>query len=459
MKIPISRRRFLSKATASTAGAIAFPYTAKSSDKGMIANKLNVGCVGIGHMGNYAVREALTENAAAFCDVDWRPDEAVWTNRNPSKTAADNPQAKSFTDFRRMLDKMHKDLDIVLISTPDHTHFPISMAAMEYGLPIFVQKPLAHNIWQLRTLKKAAQHYSVKTNMGNQGHTFEGARLIKEWYDHGVLGEVRELHAWTDRPIPPWFIKPDTIPPKREKTPKNVDWDLWQGPTKERSFSTEYVTTRWRAWWDYGVGCLGDIGCHTLDTPFWALDLGIPTAVDVHLDEPANNQFTPFGAHVIYHFPARGDKPPVTAHWYEGRPRPPKLEGMKEMPSNGMYMIGSKEIAYHENMRPYSVQLWPQERMQDYREVLKKRTIPRVKGGPIKELFLDIKGEGPVSGSNFDYAAKLTEVILLGSLAIRLGHRIEWDAQKMEVTNVPDLENYIKEPVRQGWSYGENLWI
>jgi predicted dehydrogenase len=453
-----SRRQFISKLAAGSAGAMAFPYISQASKRGNGAGKLNVGCVGIGHMGNYAVTEGLTENLVALCDVDWRPDDAIWGDRNPAKTVDENPQAKQFTDFRRMLDKMHKDLDVVLISTPDHTHFPIAMAAMEHGLPVFVQKPLAHNIWQLRTLQKAAQHYGVKTNMGNQGHTFEGARLIKEWYDHGVLGEVREVHCWTDRPRGPLFIKPNGIPPGRESAPRKFDWDIWQGPTKERSFSSEYAPTKWRAWWDYGVGCLGDIGCHCIDTPYWALNLGMPTAVDVMLDEPANDLFTPFGAHVIYHFPARGEKPPVTLHWYEGRSRPPLLEGMTEFPTNGMYMLGSKEIAYHEDMRPVSPQLWPRERMQDYREILTKRTLPRVQGGPIKELFRDIKGEGPQAGSNFDYAAPLTEVILLGSLAIRLGHRIEWDAEKMEITNVPGLERYVKEPVRKGWHYGESLW-
>ncbi|MCB1120096.1 MAG: Gfo/Idh/MocA family oxidoreductase [Verrucomicrobiae bacterium] len=448
----------MSNLAVGSASALAFPYISQSASHASAAGKLNVACVGLGHMGSYAVKEAEKENFVALCDVDWRPDEAIWGDRNPAKTAAENPQAGKFSDFRRMLDKMHKNIDAVMVSTPDHCHFPAAMAAMEYGKHVFVQKPLAHNIWQLRTLQKAARHYGVKTNMGNQGHTFEGARLIKEWYDNGVLGEVREVHCWTDRPRGPWFIKPDSIPPAKEHTPKDVDWDIWQGPTAERPFSSEYVPTKWRAWWDYGVGCLGDIGCHCIDTPYWTLDLGLPTAVDVMLDEPANELFTPFGAQVIFHFPARGSKPPVTLHWYEGRPRPPLLEGMKEFPSNGMYMLGSKEIAYHEDMRPVSPQLWPRERMLDYKDVLKKRNLPRVEGGPIQELFRDIKGEGPRALSNFDYSAALTEVILLGALAIRLGHRIEWNPETMQVTNVPGLEHLVKEPVRKGWSFGENLW-
>jgi len=455
----MNRREFVSQVAVGAAGAMAFPYISRASHHAPAANKLNVACVGIGNMGNFAVKESLTENLTALCDVDWRTDPSLWGDRDsPVKTVREHPEARQFTDFRKLLDAMPKDIDVVLISTPDHTHFPVAMAAMEQGKHVFVQKPLAHNIRQLRTLKKAAHHYGVKTNMGNQGHTFDGARLIKEWYDHGILGEVREVHCWTDRPIEPYFIKPDSIPPRSERVPDNLHWDLWQGPVEARSYSDEYFPLKWRGWWDYGVGCLGDIGCHCIDTPFWALDLGMPTAVDVMLDEPANNQYIPFGAHVIYHFPSRGDQPAVKLHWYEGRPRPPRLEGMEALPPNGMMMLGSREIAYHEDMRPYSPQLWPRERMLDYREDLKKRTIPRVRGGPIQELFRDIKGEGPRAGSNFDYASALTEVILLGSLAIRLGHRIEWDAEKMKITNVPNLDTYIKEPVRTGWAYGENLW-
>ncbi len=454
----LSRRNFLRNTTLSALGASVLPRFSIGKAGPSANSKVNVACVGIGHMGNAAVESALGENLVAICDVDWRADATIWGERMPILRAAENPKAGKFTDFRRMLDKMGNEIDAVLVSTPDHTHFPIGMAAMEAGKHVFIQKPLAHNIWQVRTLRKAMHRYGVKTVMGNQGHTIEGIRRIKEWVDAGVLGEVREVHCWTDRPIEPWFVKPDRIPVEGQRAPKGLDWDLWQGPVSRRRFSDAYVTQRWRGWWDYGVGALGDIGCHCLDAPFWALKLGLPSAVDVELDEPANDQYTPFGAHVTYHFPARGEMPPVTLHWWEGRPRPPMLDGMKELPSNGMYMLGSKEILYHEDMRPYSPMLWPRERMQDYRSILKDKTIPRVQGGPFAELFRDIKGEGPQCGSNFDYAAPLTEVILLGSLAIRAGHRIEWDAKTMTVSNRPELSNWIKEPVRKGWNYGEGLW-
>ncbi len=457
MRNELSRRCFV-KAAVVGGGVFVLPRFAIGKSKKSANSKLNIACVGIGHMGSGAVKSSTNDNLVALCDVDWREDDAIWGGRMPAKYIAENPQAKKFTDFRKMLDQMHNEIDAVFVSTPDHTHFAAAMAAMELGKHVFVQKPLAHNIWQVRTMRKAMHRYGVQTVMGNQGHTTEGIRLIKEWFDAGILGEVREVHCWTDRPKKPWFIKPESIPPAREKVPEGLDWNLWQGPVKKRPYAGEYLPTRWRGWWDYGVGPLGDIGCHCLDAPFWALQLGMPTAVDVELEEPANEQFTPFGAHVKYHFAARGDMPPVELHWYEGKPRPKLLPGMDKLPTNGMYMIGSKETVYHDDMRPNSPMLWPRERMRDYADVLKKRPLPRVEGGPFNELIRAIKGEGPAPGSNFDYAAPLTEMVLLGGLAIRTGQRIEWDAEEMKVTNLPGMDDYIKEPARRGWRYGKDLW-
>jgi predicted dehydrogenase len=453
-----TRRSTLKLSAAATAGAFSLPNFSIGKPGVSSNGKLNVACVGIGHMGSGSVQGGAKENLVALCDVDWRTEGEGWSNRVPADMAAQHPQAQKFTDFREMLDTMGDKIDVVLIATPDHTHFPVAMAAMEKGKHVFVQKPLAHNIWQVRTLRKAMHKYGVQTVMGNQGHTWEGMRLIVEWVQAGVVGEVREVHCWTDRPMLPWFLKPTSIPPAKAPVPKDFDWNLWQGPTAVRDYSPEYLPTLWRGWWDYGVGSLGDIGCHCLDAPFWALELGMPTAVDVELEEPVNGDYTVFNAHVIYHFPARGSKPPVKLHWYEGRPRPPKLPGMTELPGNGMYMLGSNETLYAEGMRPESPMLWPRENMMKYKDVLKKRPIPRVEGGPIPELFRAIKGEGPKPGSNFDYAAPLTEVVLLGGLAIRTGKRIEWDAENMQVTNHSELNTYIREPVRKGWEYGENIW-
>jgi len=451
-----TRREFIQSGAAATAGAFILPRFSIGQEVG--GQKLNTAVIGIGHMGMDAVNHSSRENLVALCDVDWSEgDSKDWKKMTPTQVAEKHPDARKFTDFREMLDVMGDKIDTVCIATPDHTHFPAAMAAMERGKHVFVQKPLAHNIWQTRTLQKAMHEYGVQTNMGNQGHTFEGIRLIVEWVQAGVLGDVEEVHCWTDRPNLPWFVKPTEIPAPGVAIPDGLNWDLWQGSVPAREYSPEYMPTRWRGWWDYGCGSLGDIGCHTLDAAFWALELGLPTAVDVELMEPVNDQYTVFNAHVIYHFPARGNKPPVKLHWYEGQYRPPLLKGMSELPGNGMYMVGSEETLFAEGMRPESPMLWPRGNMAKYKDVLKLRPIPRIKGGPIQELFRAIKG-GPVAGSNFDYAAPLTEVVLLGAMAIRTGQRIEWDVEKMKVTNHRDFDRYIKEPVRDGWSYGEDLW-
>ena len=458
----ITRRNFVQSALVASGGlAVSSAAFGEEPEKKQAdsskKNKLNVACVGIAHMGTYALRAGSKENIVALCDVDWREDKEVWSDKGPSTFAANMPDVPKFSDYRDMLNEMSDQIDVVLISTPDHTHFPIAMAAMEKGKHVFVQKPLAHNIWQVRTLQKAMHKYNVHTVMGNQGHCSDGIRYIKEWVDAGIIGDVREVHCWTDRPSAPWFIKPETRPLKTEAVPEGLDWNLWQGPVADHPYAPELMPVRWRAWWDYGSGCLGDIGCHCLDAPFYALQLGMPTAVDVKLEEPADEEFTAFGAHVTYHFPARDEKPPVTLHWYEGTPQPPKLPGLDEFPTNGMYMVGSKETIYHEGMRPYEPTLWPTERMDHHGDALKETTLPRIEDGPIEELFRTIKGEGPEAGSNFDYAAPLTEVVLLGGLAIRTGKRIEWDAENMKITNHPDMEHYIKEATRPGWEYGEEL--
>lgn len=454
----MNRKDFLKLGMAGVASAAVSRNTVFGESDPVVKGDLNVAVVGAGNMGAWAVDEAvLTQNLVAICDVDWRLIERR-PERSAITMAEENPQAKRFDDCREMLTTMGDQIDVVLISTPDHTHFPIAMACMEAGKHVFVQKPLAHNIWQCRTLKKAMDRYGVVTNMGNQGHTFDGMRMIKEWVDRGIVGEVREVHCWTDRPMMPWFRRMET-PPPFQAAPKEVDWDLWLGPAEGRPYSDQYVPTLWRGWWDFGCGSLGDIGCHCLDAPFWALKLGMPTSVDVRLDEPVDEFYSPFGAHVTFHFPARGDLPPVDVHWYEGRPKPPLLPGMEELPSNGMYMLGANETLFHPDMRPRSPQLWPRDRMIEYRDELREKTLPRVKGGPIQELFRAITGEGPKPGSSFDYAAPLTEMVLLGAMAIRAGHRIEYDAETMTVTNRPELSSWIKEPVRDGWSYGEDLWI
>ncbi len=446
------RRAFI-KSSAIAASALALPRVSIAQSGGSPNGKVNVAVVGAGGMGEYAVTQAAKENFVAVCDVDEQRAGEVFKN---------HPGVPRFKDFRVMLDKMGKEIDAVAISTPDHTHFAISMAAMELGKHVFVQKPLAHNIWQVRTLRKAARHYKVITQMGNQGHTFAGMRRIKEWVGAGVLGDVSEVITWTDRPNHPWFVPPESFPAPTTFYPDSFDWDLWQGPVAYREFSEAYAPVRWRGWWDYGCGSLGDIGCHTFDAPFWALDLGSPTRVEAFREPPPGKGFITMNSVVTYQFPARGDRPPVTLKWYEKGfdvPKPRRWEADKPLhPEGGMYMEGTKETLYHAEMRPESPMITPAERFMEIKGELRKiDELPPVGEGPIEEWLRAIKGEGPTPGSNFEYASPLTEMVLLGALAQRTGRTIEWDHEAMKVKGQPELDPLIKEPTREGWSYGESL--
>ena len=444
-----TRRSFL----ATSAAASTLPLFSIGAPGESANDKINMAVVGAGGMGGYAMGESRKQNLVAICDID---------ENRAAKAFQQNPDATRFKDFRQMLADKGEEIDAVCISTPDHTHFPIAMACIQAGKHIFVQKPLAHNIWQLRTLAKAARKHKVITQMGNQGHTFPGMRRIKEWVDAGMVGEVTEVITWTNRPNPPWFVPPPEFPPPAEDVPAHLDWDLWQGPAAERPYSSHYVPVKWRGWWDYGCGGLGDIGCHTLDAPFWTLGLGLPTKVEIDRKEPPGEGFIPMSSVVTYHFPARGDKPPVVMKWFERGydvPKPKRWDADKPLPGQGgMYMEGSENTLFHAGMRPNSPQFTPNERFNELKpELAKIERLPEVGNGPIDELFRAIKG-GPAPGSNFDYATELTEVVLLGALAQRTGKTIEWDAENMKVKGQPELDTLIKEPVRDGWSYGEDLW-
>ncbi len=448
----INRRGFLGSAGVA-AGAFVLPRFAIGNPETRGSRRLNVAVVGVSGMGGYATDQAAKEHLVALCDVD---------DVRAAGAFKKHPDVPRFKDFRVMLDKLGKEIDAVSISTPDHTHFAAAMAAMERGKHVFVQKPLAHNIWQVRTLAKAAKHYQVITQMGNQGHTFPGMRRIKEWIDADVLGEVREVITWTDRPNPPWFIPPQSYPIATGPAPATLDWEVWQGPTAARPYSGEYVPVKWRGWWDYGCGPLGDIGCHTFDAPFWALGLGSPSKVEVERKEPPCPGFISMSSLVTYHFPARGKRPPVVLKWYEREREVPKPkrwdEGSALDKEGGMYMEGTKETLYAAGMRPTSPQLKPNARFMELKpELTKIARLPDVGNGPIEEWTRAIKGEGPMPGSNFEYAAPLTEMVLLGALAQRIGKAIEWDAEAMRVKGMPELDALIREPAREGWRYGETL--
>ncbi|SHF32486.1 Tat (twin-arginine translocation) pathway signal sequence [Mariniphaga anaerophila] len=448
--IPFSRRNFLKTASAITAGAAFIPNLISCSP----SKKLNIAVIGVGGRGETNWGACPEENIVALCDVD---------ENRAAKGFNTFPNARRFKDFRKMFDEMAGQIDAVLVSTPDHTHFAATMAAMQLGKHVYVEKPLAHNVWQLRTLKKAAHHYNVITQMGNQGHATDGIRRVKEWVDAGIIGEVKEVIAWFNGPEfgeGKYFTKPAQFPPAEEPIPEGFDWNLWLGPAAERSYNHVYHPKSWRGFYDFGNAELGDWACHTLDAPFWSLELGMPLATETLFSSGAPEGFLPDQSIIQFEFPKRGNRPPVTLTWHEGGLKPKNRPEWKldELPGSGMIMVGEKQNIITGG-RPNNAQLMmPKAEWENWvANEMPEATIPRIEGGPQQEFLDAVKGNGPLPGSNFDYATELTEMSLIGVLAQRFNTRIEYDAKNMKVTNREDLDRYIKEPVRNGWSYGEEL--
>lgn len=447
----LSRRSFLTAASAALAGTVFIPNMVS----GKPSNRLNIAVIGVGGRGSACWTQVPKESIVAMCDVD---------DRRSAQGFEACPEAKRYKDFRVMLDEMHRDIDAVIIATPDHTHFAAAMACMELGKHVFVEKPLCHNIWQSRTLKKAAKHYGVVSQMGNQGHTTNGIRLVKEWYDMGLLGQVKEVHAWQ----PPLnnakagaFVPSTTFPPQAMPVPKELDWNLWQGQASKRPYNKVYAPGDWRGFYYYGNGKLGDWCCHTLDAPFWALDLGIPYYAEAKQINPIpDHTFVSEQSLVTWKFAARGEKAPVTMKWYEGFGKPEVRPewGIDELPVEGMIMIGEKKTLIT-GMRPNDPRLLvPKEEWEEFKKNPPAKTIPRIlEEKPVQEWIAAIKSR-TLPGSNFDYAASLVEMSQVGILAQRFGGEINYDAKTMKAVGRPELDIYIKEPARKGWSYGENLW-
>lgn len=442
----ISRRRFLS-ATATTAAVTIVPNHVLGGPRNKPpSEKLNIAGIGVGGMGKSNLGQLETENIVALCDVD---------HNYAAETFKKYPKAKVYTDYRKMLDKQ-KDINAVVIATPDHTHAVISMESMRRGKHVYCQKPLTHDVYESRMLAKAAKETGVTTQMGIQGHSGEGIRLIREWIEAGAIGEIREVDTWCSLSYYPfghawWSSRWSRRPQETPSVPSTLDWDLWLGPASERPYHQAYHPGVWRCWWDFGCGMMGDRGAHTLDPVFWALKLGHPTSVEAaSLD--LNPDTHPVASIVTYRFPARGDLPPVKLTWYDGlrAPRPVELEDGRRLGNveGGALFKGSKGKlmagVYGEGAR-----LVPESRMQEYE--LPTKSIPRVKGSHEQDWVRACK-EGRQAGADFEYSGLLTEVCLLGNVARRVDARIEWDPVNMKVTNLPEANKYIRTPYRQGWS-------
>jgi predicted dehydrogenase len=436
-----TRREFLRDTALVTAGMVSSSHAAvvrSDPDK-----KLNLAFIGPGGRGFSNLTALASENIVAFADVD---DESA----RPAFEAY--PKASRYRDFRVMLDK-EKSLDGVVVSTPDHTHAIAAIAAMQRGLHVYCEKPLAHSIYEVRRMKEEAAKAGVVTQMGTQGHAMEGSRRAVDVIRSGAIGEVRELHVWTDRPAG-WWPQGEERPTGKHAVPDTLDWDLWLGPAPYRDYDPVYVPFKWRGRWDFGTGPIGDMGVHNLDTAFWALQLGVPISAEVIDAAPKTNDCPPLWSVMQLNFPARGDQPPVKLTFYDGKKLPPKelFQGEK-VTGNGSLIVGSKGTLYTrtwhggDNAGKEMFMLLPTKKFIDYEAP--KPVMPRTENHHI-EWIKACKG-GPRTQSEFGYAAALTEGLLVGFLALRTGKRIEWDAEGMKAIGCPEAEPFIKPAFRKGW--------
>jgi predicted dehydrogenase len=441
----VSRREFIKKASVISAATLAFPYVTRGQQASSPSNRLNIACVGVGGRGANAVAGLVSENLVAFCDVD-----QDWASKT-FKLHPDMGPDRIFKDYRQMLDKLGNQIDAVTVSTPDHMHFPIAMAAISLGKHVFVEKPLTHTISEARRLAKAAREKKVATQMGNQGHAGDGCRTLKEWVDSGILGDVTEVHSWTDRPIWPQGVKAPDHSKMMPVIPSTLDWDLWLGVAAPREYDPAYLPFTWRGYWDFGTGALGDMGCHILDGAFYALNLGSPTHVEA-VAAGLTKVSPPKSSVVTYRFPARGSMPPVKLTWYDGGllpTLPDALEEGKTLPQNGTILIGSKATVIADTYYDH-VRIIPDSKMLELTPSLPGKTIPRVEMTHFMEWVRACKGGVP-AGSNFDYASGLAEVALLSNLAIRAQRPLEWDGAAMAVTNYPDANRFVTKEYRPGF--------
>jgi predicted dehydrogenase len=470
VKIPeskLTRRQFMGGAAISTAAFMILPASVLGLRGATSPNeKLNIAGIGIGGQGASDLSNMEKENIVALCDVD---------KNYAGHTFKKYAKAQQFTDYRKMLEQV-KEIDAVMVATPDHHHAFGAMEAIKRGKHVYCEKPLTHSVWEARQLTQAAKAAKVATQMGNQGQASPDTRRLCELVWSGVIGKVTEAHIWTDRPSNGLFAEywPQGVPRPKDTpaVPSTLDWDLWIGPAPERPYHPIYVPFRWRGWWDFGTGALGDIGCHAMDPVFRALKLGAPTSVQAASTRVNEDSF-PLGSMVTYQFPARGaaiqshnyhirgltgaaaggvEMPACKLVWYDGGLRPPRPEGLPEgqlMGDNGRLLVGDKGFILGNKVFPDSC-------AKDAEQVAK--SIPRCEQGHYQEWIDACKGGKP-SGSDFAFAGPLAESVLLGNVALRVQlreeltlYRLFWDSANLKFSNLEEANKYLRRDYRAGWT-------
>ena len=436
----INRREMLAAGAAAAAMTIV-PRHVLGAGQTPPSEKLNIAGVGVGGMGAGDVRSVSgSHNIVALCDADQR---ALDNN------AKQFPKAKLYADFRKML-QTQKDIDAVVVATPDHVHAAITMMALKMGKHVHCQKPLTHSVFEARAVAKAAKEAKVGTQMGNFGQASEEARLICETIWSGALGTVREVHAGSNR-MP--MISPRGIPRPKDTppVPKEMDWDLWVGPAPMRPYHPCYHPFSWRGWWDFGTGCLGDIGCHQFSSTFKALKLGHPASVEAsssnHPYGPeVADETAPLASITRWHFPAEGDRAAVTLTWWDGGLKPPRPE---ELEPGRSFADGDWLMVVGDKAKMYGHRIIPETKA---KEIGRPPRVLDRSPGHYQEWFDACKGGKPAGADFVKHAAHLTEVVMLGNIAIRTKEKLLWDGENLRFTNSEAANKLINPPYRDGWS-------
>ena len=464
----VTRRQFI-YSTAFAAGGLALTSCSTPRPRRVSANeKLNIAGVGAGGKGSSDLRCCSGENIVALCDVN--EESAAATRRR-------FPEARFYRDFRVMLEK-EKSIDAVDIATPDHMHAVIAATAIKMGKHVYCQKPLTHDVFEARMLRDLAREYKVATQMGNQGSASDGLRRAVEVVHSGLIGPVRQAYVWTNRPI--WRQGMDR-PEGSDPVPAGVDWDLWLGTAPWRPYKDKWPETVaggrrnvyqpwvWRGWLDFGTGALGDMACHTVNWPFRALKLEYPTEIEAECSGLTKEMY-PTSSKIRFEFPARGDQPPVTLWWHDGGNKPPKevtanvVSLLDQVSGSGCILVGDKGELFSPDDGDGDFRFFA--KLKDEKELTRAteheaakaipQTLPRnlFKGGTDErqhqEWIAACKGGAP-GYSNFDVAAYLTEIMLLGCVAMRTGKKLEWDGPKMRAKNAPEASQYVRRKYRKGW--------
>ncbi len=424
----ISRREVLRRSA--FAGGLWVVGSSVRTRAGSPNDKLNVAVIGIGGQGRSNLNGVgRTENIVGLCDVD---------DKRAGNAYGKYPWAKKYFDFRRMLDDMDRQIDAVVVSTPDHTHFLPAMMAMDRGKHLYCEKPMAHSVWEVRTMTAFAAKKKLATQLGVQRHTHDNMHRVVEYVRAGVIGDVREVHSWIggSRGMP-------GMPKEFPTVPAHLKWDLWLGPARERPYAPDYCPYKWRFWWDFGTGETGNWACHILDIPFWALELDHPATVEGS-GPPVHPQMTPKSMITKFTFPAKGGRPPVTLNWYHGNRGSEVLRELGLKGGGNTLFIGTKGMLLCDFGKR---KLFPEEKFKDFEPPPK--TIPKSPGFH-KEWILACKGGKPAT-CNFNYTGPLTETALLGNVAYRAGEAFTWDAKNLKASASAKVAALIHPPFRKGW--------